>query len=106
MLFNERHDWNSLLSDNDTLKFTRYSDKYFPHADDYVRYLSDYASTFNLNIHYNTKVEQIAKMGRYMYMVKTSKGKYKCEFMLMANGLSKPKTLEWFNEDIVMYSNM
>src|SRR5215831_10284602 len=34
-----RYDWNSLLSDNDALLFTRYSHDYFPAADDLVRYL-------------------------------------------------------------------
>lgn len=30
--FRMRHDWNSLLSDTDELKFGRYSKDYFPHA--------------------------------------------------------------------------
>ena len=34
--FNFRHDWNSLISDNPNLRMTRYSDKYFPDADDMV----------------------------------------------------------------------
>jgi thioredoxin reductase len=36
-----RVDWNSLLTDEPDLRFTRYTDRYFPHADDYVRYLTD-----------------------------------------------------------------
>ena len=31
-----RHDWNSLLSDDESLKFTRYSKKFFPPADTLV----------------------------------------------------------------------
>ena len=34
--FNFRHDWNSLISDDETLQMRHYSRKYFPHADDYV----------------------------------------------------------------------
>ena len=34
--FNFRHDWNSLISDDDTLQMKYYSRKYFPPADDYV----------------------------------------------------------------------
>ena len=41
---NLRMDWNSLLSDDPSLRFTRYTDRYFPDADDYVRYLGDYAA--------------------------------------------------------------
>lgn len=34
--FNMRHDWNSLLSDDESLLMTRYSKKFFPNADDLV----------------------------------------------------------------------
>ena len=35
--FNERHDWNSLLSDDPDLRFPgAYSEDYWPHADDLV----------------------------------------------------------------------
>ena len=37
--FNMRHDWNSLLSDDDSLLMTRYSKKFFPDADDLVSFL-------------------------------------------------------------------
>ena len=41
---NLRMDWNSLLSPDEDLLFTRYSERYFPAADDLLRYLADYAS--------------------------------------------------------------
>ena len=31
--FNMRHDWNSLISDDDDLLFTKYSEELFPNAD-------------------------------------------------------------------------
>ena len=31
--FNLRHDWNSLISDDEALRMTRYSKEFFPHAD-------------------------------------------------------------------------
>lgn len=34
--FNYRHDWNSLISNNESLKMYHYSDDYFPNADIYV----------------------------------------------------------------------
>src|SRR2546428_68086 len=39
---NLRWDWNSLLSDSEDMLFTRYSRRYFPHADDLVQYLKDF----------------------------------------------------------------
>lgn len=35
--FNLRHDWNTLLSDDDTLTMTQYSDDLYPHADQLVK---------------------------------------------------------------------
>lgn len=35
--FNLRHDWNSLLSDDDRMLFKEFSKDMFPHADTYVR---------------------------------------------------------------------
>ncbi len=61
--FNLRHDWNSLLTNNqspdDTLKFTEYSNDNFPPADTLVKYLEDFKKKFNLNVLYNTKIENI-----------------------------------------------
>ena len=40
--FNLRHDWNSLLSDDDSLLFKNYTKDYFPNADIMVKYLHDF----------------------------------------------------------------
>ena len=47
---NLRMDWNSLLSDQPSLVFTRYTDRYFPDADVMVRYLADFAATTRLSV--------------------------------------------------------
>jgi thioredoxin reductase len=60
---NLRMDWNSLLSDDPDLLFTRYTDRYFPDADDYVRYLTDYATACRLNVAYDTRVTRISRSG-------------------------------------------
>ncbi|KAF6031393.1 hypothetical protein EB796_010308 [Bugula neritina] len=59
--FNMRHDWNSLLSDDKEMKFTKYSDELYPDASDLHQYLNDYAHRFQLNVKYNTKVKKISK---------------------------------------------
>jgi len=43
------------------LLFTRYSKRYFPHADDLVRYLADFAEAFRLDILYNTRAVRIRR---------------------------------------------
>ena len=40
--FNLRHDWNSLLSNNDSLLFTKYSKEFFPLADTLVCFFLRY----------------------------------------------------------------
>jgi thioredoxin reductase len=52
-----RVDWNSLLSDDPRLRFTRYTGRYFPHADDYLRYLADFAG--NLDVRYGHRVTRV-----------------------------------------------
>jgi thioredoxin reductase len=52
-----RVDWNSLLSDDPALRFTRYTDRYFPDADDYLRYLAEFAR--GLNIRYGCRVHRV-----------------------------------------------
>jgi hypothetical protein len=42
-VFNERHDWNSILSDDEDLLMTKYTKDYYPKADVYVKYLRDYS---------------------------------------------------------------
>ncbi|GAA3246647.1 NAD(P)-binding domain-containing protein [Nonomuraea helvata] len=56
-----RMDWNSLLSDDPELLLTRYSEKYFPQADDLVRYLSDFASATGVQVHYDTDIVRISR---------------------------------------------
>ena len=54
-----RVDWNSLLSDDPALRFTHYTSAYFPHADDYVRYLTDFGR--GLNIRYGRRVSRVSR---------------------------------------------
>ncbi|WP_066372065.1 NAD(P)-binding domain-containing protein [Herbidospora mongoliensis] len=57
---NLRMDWNSLLSDDPELLFTRYSDRYFPTAEDMVRYLADYAT--GLDVVYGARAETVTRI--------------------------------------------
>jgi thioredoxin reductase len=58
---NLRMDWNSLLSDDPDLLFTRYTDRYFPQADDYLRYLRDFAAGHGLNVRVRTRVTRVTR---------------------------------------------
>lgn len=56
-----RHDWNSLLSDNEDLRFTKYSKVMFPNADLMLDYLRDYQQKLALNVQFNTEISNIKK---------------------------------------------
>ncbi len=87
--YNLRWDWNSLISENDDLKFTKYTKKYFPDADLMVKYLNDFANKLNLNIKYNSDVEKISRYGGFVVQTKDGKT-YKAKRLIMATGVSKP----------------
>jgi thioredoxin reductase len=87
--FNLRMDWNSLLSDDPALRFPHYSERYFPPADEMVRYLGDFAAASRLRIQYDTRV---ARITRYKsFRVTDQRGhSYKAQRLIVATGVSKP----------------
>ncbi|XP_070580802.1 FAD-dependent oxidoreductase domain-containing protein 2-like [Ptychodera flava] len=90
--YNMRHDWNSLLCDDPSLRFTKYSDELFPQADDIVRYMSDFAEKLDIKIAFNTRVVNISKesrpgAARGLFYLKTGDGReYSCPVLIMATG--------------------
>ncbi len=86
---NLRWDWNSLLSDSEEMRFKNYSQQYLPHTDDLVRYLSDFATHFNLKVKYNCRVVRITKNEKFI--VTDSNGNvYYTRRLIIATGGSKP----------------
>jgi flavin-dependent dehydrogenase len=51
-----RMDWNSLLSAHERLLFTHWSERYFPQADEMVRYLESFASTCGIKVRYGVRL--------------------------------------------------
>jgi thioredoxin reductase len=90
---NLRMDWNSLLSDDPGLRFTRYTDRYFPVADDYVRYLVDFAAGCELNVEYDTRVTRIARSrdrGGDFTVTDQHGRTLRAERVIVATGLGRP----------------
>ncbi|MEV5327948.1 NAD(P)-binding domain-containing protein [Nonomuraea sp. NPDC052634] len=86
---NLRMDWNSLLSDDPELLFTRYSDRYFPHADDMVRYLGDFARARDLRIAYGTRVARVERPGPFVVTAEDGRT-FEARRVIVATGVSKP----------------
>lgn len=93
--YNLRHDWNSLLSDDTEMRFTKYSEELFPPADTLVDYMKDYCEKFNIKISYNTVVENISRKtnitGVTEFILRTKDTTYKSQVLIMATGAMKEK---------------
>lgn len=87
---NLRWDWNSLLSDESELLFTKYTQEYFPHRKHLLAYLNDFARHFKLNILYNTKIVKIARNNDRTFCVKLADGQMlHAKRVIVATGVSK-----------------
>lgn len=89
---NLRFDWNSLLDDGDgRLRFKDYSRRYYPPADDLVRYLSDYAEYHGLNVRCNTRVIRVEKPRPDHFQLTDAEGNvYRSRRLIVATGAGKP----------------
>ncbi|MFI1994105.1 NAD(P)-binding domain-containing protein [Actinoplanes sp. NPDC020271] len=89
--FNLRADWNSLLTEDPALLFKNYSRKYFPAADDFVRYLKDFSD--GLNILYGRKVRRVSRSGppsaEAIFTVATAEETFTARRIVVATGVSQ-----------------
>jgi thioredoxin reductase len=88
--FNMRMDWNSLISDNEDLRFTKYTPRYFPAADDMVRYLGDFAEKLGLNIRYDRRVTEVTKQDAKFRVTDSEGDVHEATTVVIATGPSKP----------------
>src|SRR5215467_4827838 len=85
---NLRVDWNSLLSDDPGLLFTKYSERYFPEAEDMVRYLSDFAAANHLRVQCDTRVVDITRNGCFRATDQNGT-RYEAHRLIIATGVSR-----------------
>jgi thioredoxin reductase len=87
---NMRFDWNSLMSDDPQLVFKNYSELYFPAADDFVRYLGDFAERTGVKIRYNTRIAHIARNADGFVLTSQDGDQFRCRRLVAATGFTKP----------------
>ncbi|WP_225728366.1 MULTISPECIES: NAD(P)-binding domain-containing protein [unclassified Nocardia] len=85
---NMRMDWNSLLSPDPELLFTRYSPDYFPAADDFVRYLADFTDKLGLSVSYRTRVTRIRRVKNGFVATDQHGAEYRARRLVVATGLA------------------
>jgi thioredoxin reductase len=84
-----RWDWNSLLSDSPELLFPRYSQDYFPAADDLLRYLADFQRAHALNVRFSTPADRVEKAdGRFL--VHAGGQVFGADCLIIATGWGRP----------------
>ena len=88
--FNLRHDWNSLITEENFPLFTQYDEAFFPGADSLLRYLNDFVSDHNLNVDYEQRVAMINRHDNGFH-IKTQGGEeYQCKRIIISTGVPKP----------------
>ncbi|WP_433663163.1 NAD(P)-binding domain-containing protein [Nocardia sp. CA-128927] len=100
---NLRMDWNSLLHGP---LFKEYSQRFFPAADDMVRYLGDFAARQGLSIRYGTRIERISRPD--LFEAVDQHGEVlRARQLIVATGVSKPHVPDIPGiETVDLYSEM
>jgi len=85
--FNLRHDWNSLITDEENpLLFGDFSDELYPSADDLLRYMEAFQERHQLNGLFNTTVEHITKNDDDLFEVHTDNGVFTSTYLFVGTG--------------------
>jgi thioredoxin reductase len=89
--FNLRHDWNSLLNDENFL-FNEYTEEFYPNSKYLFEYLNDFYKNNNLKIKFNTHVKNINKndLGEYLIEIENYPDIFYCKKLIIGTGLSLP----------------
>ncbi|WP_348773958.1 NAD(P)-binding domain-containing protein [Micromonospora sp. WMMD714] len=85
---NLRLDWNSLLTDDPALRFTTYTERYFPDAEVMVRYLADFAAKTGVKVRYGARVTSVSKVDG-IFEVHAGET-FRARRVVVATGVSRP----------------
>ncbi|CAG0916793.1 unnamed protein product [Notodromas monacha] len=107
-LYNERHDWNSLLSDDDSLLFKHYSKEFFPPTEPLLDYLEDYRKKLGIKVQFNTEVKNMRRVANgertdgYNFIMNDQEGKTMlCKVAIVASGMQKSNMVSFKGSEYV-----
>ncbi len=83
-----RMDWNSLLTDDPSLLFTHYTERFFPPADLMVDYLSDFAVNTGAKVRYGARVDRVSKADG-VFKVHAGEQSWQTRTLIAATGVSR-----------------
>ncbi len=84
-----RYDWNSLLND-EGLKVGSYTKRYFPKADDFVRYLEDFAEPLKDDIVLNADVAHVTKIDGTFDVTTKDERCFRAHHVIVSSGVTQP----------------
>lgn len=84
-----RYDWNSLLND-DGLQVGDFTKRYFPKADDYVRYLEHFAALLEDDIALNADVQRISKENDIFTVICADGRAFRSRHVIVSSGVTQP----------------
>ncbi len=89
--FNLRHDWNSLISDDPTLRVAAMTREYFPPADVLVEHLEEFSQVNDLRVHLQQRVTDVRRDNAQQFEIACESGaRYRARCLVVATGVSKP----------------
>ncbi|CAD5126215.1 DgyrCDS14384 [Dimorphilus gyrociliatus] len=102
--FNFRHDWNSLISNDEALLFKEYSKDFFPDKGDYLQYLSDFEKKLGLNTRFNTNIISSRKIDNGTIELTDEKEvTFLCKYLIVATGIFKPLKVPFNGSEYVTF---
>lgn len=87
---NLRWDWNSLLCDDPTFRFSSVTQDYFPSADAIVEYFAAFAERYELNVASDVNVTRIERSGSGFELRDAAGNRGTCKQLVVATGLYAP----------------
>jgi thioredoxin reductase len=88
--FNLRHDWNSLISEENFPLFTSYDDNFFPNADNLLTYLNDFINDHQLNVTFGQRVKTIDRNDKGFNITNSDNKQLSCKRLIISTGVPKP----------------
>jgi len=107
--FNLRHDWNSLLSHDESLLFRHYSEEMFPPRESLFQYLKDFQKKLGIKVKFNVDINDIKKHEKFnghedVFSMQDQTGNiYLSRYLILATGLSSPNTLNVNGSELIEY---
>lgn len=98
---NLRWDWNSLVSDSNSLLFSKFSDEYFPSADCMPKYLRQFQNQNHIKVKHNIQVTEINRIDETFVLKTSSNITYFASKVIIATGLFQPNLTNFIGSEFV-----